>query len=106
MRGEATTATSLAWMAVASLAVSTILIPDYLLLYHSSNTITIDKGNNSNNFPLRLHLRALFVIVLTQMHRYYNKSFFLRVYFDNDVQCDKKAVTVACMMVKLAKFND
>ena len=46
------------------------------------------------------------MIVLTQMHRYYDKSFFLRVYFDNDVQCDKKAVTVACMMVKLAKFND
>ena len=52
------------------------------------------------------------MIVLTQMHKYSVKSFFLRVYFDNDVQCDKKAVTVAllevqpCQIQRLITDND
>ena len=74
----------------------TILIPKYLLLYHSSKTITINKGNNSTNSSLRWHLRALFAIILTQMHRYYVKSFLLRVY-EIDVKCNKKAVIAASL---------
>ena len=74
----------------------TILIPKYLLLYHSSHTITIDKGDNSTNFSLRWHLRASFVIVLTQMHRYSIKSFLLRVYFESASERDK-AVTAASL---------
>ena len=47
------------------------------------------------NFSLRWHLQASFVTVLIQKH--YVKSFPLRVYFENAVKCDKKAVTVASL---------
>ena len=89
-----------------------ILIRKYLHLYHRSNTITIDKGNNSTNFPLRWQLQGSFVILLTQIHSYYVKSFMLRVYFENHVKCDKKAVAAAsfegqpCKIQRLLTDND
>ena len=90
-------ATSLALVAMASLAVSNYFDPiapsSLPQLQHDNNR----QRNNSTNFPLCLHLRASFVTVPTQMHRYYVISYLLRVYFENDVKCDKEAVAATSL---------
>ena len=88
-------------MAVASLASATLVVsnyfdPKYLLLYYSSNTITIDKEATQPTF---------FYVASTSFdcdssnskHRYYVKSFLLRIYFENAAKCGKKAVTAALL---------
>ena len=84
-------------MVVASLAVSNYfdpLVPSSLpQLQHESNR----QREQLNQLSSTLASTGFVCDCSNSKHRYYVKSFLLRVYFENDVKCDKKAVTAASL---------